>query len=177
MRRFCAFVFWQHRRGRAVYQVLYRKWRPQTLCRRGRAAAGHRHPQKRAEIRPTRARLPVHRLARHRQNHLRQNSGQSGQLPAPRGRRPVRRMRNLPRDRQRRRHRRHWRSTPPATTAWTTSGTCARRSSSPPPRPNTACISSTRCICCRAGAFNALLKTLEEPPAHVDVHSGDHRGA
>ena len=26
------------------------------------------------------------------------------------------------------------------------------------------------------GAFNALLKTLEEPPAYVIFHSGDHRG-
>lgn len=27
------------------------------------------------------------------------------------------------------------------------------------------------------GAFNALLKTLEEPPEHVSVHSGYHRAA
>ena len=27
--------------------------------------------------------------------------------------------------------------------------------------------SSTKCTCCRASAFNAMLKTLEEPPAHV----------
>ena len=28
-------------------------------------------------------------------------------------------------------------------------------------------LSLTRCICCRTQAFNGLLKTLEEPPAHV----------
>ena len=37
----------------------------------------------------------------------------------------------------------------------------------PVQRAATKCISSTRCICCLTGAFNALLKTLEEPPEHV----------
>ena len=31
----------------------------------------------------------------------------------------------------------------------------------------TRSTSSTKCICCRRQAFNALLKTLEEPPPHV----------
>ena len=34
-------------------------------------------------------------------------------------------------------------------------------------RDATRCTSSTRCTCCRASSFNALLKTLEEPPPHV----------
>lgn len=29
------------------------------------------------------------------------------------------------------------------------------------------CISSTRCICFSTAAFNALLKIIEEPPAHL----------
>ena len=33
--------------------------------------------------------------------------------------------------------------------------------------PATRSISSTKCTCCRSRAFNALLKTLEEPPPHV----------
>ena len=101
---FCFFAEWE---GTRSVSGSVSKMAAAAVCRRGRSAAGHSHAPKRAEIRPNRARIPVHRLARHRQNHLRQNSGQSGQLPAPRGRRPVRRMRNLPRDRQRRRHRRH----------------------------------------------------------------------
>ena len=31
----------------------------------------------------------------------------------------------------------------------------------------TRSTSSTKCTCCRRAAFNALLKTLEEPPPHV----------
>jgi DNA polymerase III subunit gamma/tau len=36
-----------------------------------------------------------------------------------------------------------------------------------PPRANSRSTSSTRCTCSRRPAFNALLKTLEEPPPHV----------
>ena len=34
-------------------------------------------------------------------------------------------------------------------------------------RRATRSTSSTKCTCCRSAAFNALLKTLEEPPPHV----------
>ena len=34
-------------------------------------------------------------------------------------------------------------------------------------RRATRSTSSTKCTCCRRSAFNALLKTLEEPPPHV----------
>ncbi len=36
-----------------------------------------------------------------------------------------------------------------------------------PARRATRSTSSTKCTCCRTAAFNALLKTLEEPPPHV----------
>ena len=36
-----------------------------------------------------------------------------------------------------------------------------------PVRRATRSTSSTKCTCCRAAAFNALLKTLEEPPPHA----------
>ena len=35
--------------------------------------------------------------------------------------------------------------------------------------------SSTRCTSSRAASFNALLKSIEEPPPHVVVHDGDDR--
>ena len=66
----------------AMYQALYRKWRPKTFSevvgqahitdtRCGRWPRGRTGP-----------RLSVHRHTGHRQDHLRQDSGQGGQLPA-----------------------------------------------------------------------------------------------
>ncbi len=71
-----------------MYKVLYRKYRPQffadvvgqpqvTVTLKKRAHAGH-FP-----------RLSVHRLPRNGQDLLRQNSGPSGELPAPQRRDPC----------------------------------------------------------------------------------------
>ena len=51
--------------------------------------------EKRVEIRPDFPRLPLYRLPGHRQDHLRQNPGQGGQLPLPAGRRPLQRLRDV----------------------------------------------------------------------------------
>ena len=60
-----------------------------------------------------------------------------------------------------------WKWTPPRAPASTTSArsstACATRRS----RRATRSTSSTKCTCSRSSAFNALLKTLEEPPPHV----------
>ena len=60
-----------------------------------------------------------------------------------------------------------WRWTQPPTTAWTISATCGTR----PPTPPSACQYKVYIIdevhMLSTAAFNALLKTLEEPPAHV----------
>ncbi len=66
-----------------MYRALYRKWRPQrfedVVGQRGIVTA----LRKSDRHRPCGPRLPVHRRARHRQDHLRQDLCQGGQLPAP----------------------------------------------------------------------------------------------
>ena len=60
-----------------------------------------------------------------------------------------------------------WRWTRPPTTAWTISATCATRRPTPPAPAIIRYISSTRCTCSPQRPSTRLLKTLEEPPAHV----------
>ena len=59
------------------------------------------------------------------------------------------------------------RSTVPATTALKPSVNSARTRGSGPVVVATRFITSTKFTCSRPGRFNALLKTLEEPPEHV----------
>ena len=64
--------------------------------------AGHRGgPEKPGGRRPGGPRLSVHRGAGHRQDHLRQDLCQGGQLPGPPKRRPLRPVRRLPGHRRR----------------------------------------------------------------------------
>ena len=64
--------------------------------------AGHRGgPEKPDRRRPGGPRLSVHRRARHRQDHLRQDLRQGGQLPGPAKRRPLRPVPGLPWHRRR----------------------------------------------------------------------------
>ena len=87
--------------------------------------------------------------------------------------------------RSRRRRGRSWpgprstwsRWTRPRTTPSTTSASCARTSRSPRCRAASASTSSTRRTCSRTAAWNAFLKTLEEPPAARGVRAGHDRGA
>ena len=79
---------------------------PPQLRRGMRAGAGHIHSQIRMSDGAFFARVPVLRLARNRQDILRQDTGKGGQLRAPDSRRSLRRVRRLPLHRQRRRHRR-----------------------------------------------------------------------
>ena len=66
-----------------------------------RAAVGDHGAAQRAAHRAAGARLSVYRLARDGQDLLRQNSRQGGQLSRSARRRPLLRMRHLPRDRRR----------------------------------------------------------------------------
>ena len=70
-----------------------------------------------------------------------------------------------------------WRSTARATTRWTRSATSGRTSASAPPAAGTRSTSSTKSTCSRPPAFNALLKTLEEPPPTREVHPRDDGSA
>ena len=58
-------------------------------------------------------------------------------------------------------------STAPATAASTKFASCGRTSTSAPAGRASRSTSSTKFTCSRRQAFNALLKTLEEPPEHV----------
>ena len=67
------------------------------LCGRDRTAACHRHAARSASERQTQPCVSVHRYARHGQDDLRENSRPGGQLRASGERRPVQRMRRVPR--------------------------------------------------------------------------------
>ncbi len=65
---------------------------------RDRTAARDRYAARAVTVRAAEPRLPVHRHARHGQNHLREDTRARGQLRAPGKRRPLRRMSLLPRN-------------------------------------------------------------------------------
>ncbi len=69
-----------------------------------------------------------------------------------------------------------WRLTPPATTGWTTSGTCGTRPTSPRRWAKYRVYIIDEAHMLSTGAFNALLKIMEEPPGACDLHPGHHRG-
>ena len=60
-----------------------------------------------------------------------------------------------------------WRSTPPATTGWTVSAPSSRRPNFTPTTAKYRVYIIDEVHMLSVAAFNALLKTLEEPPAHV----------
>ena len=60
-----------------------------------------------------------------------------------------------------------WRSTRPATPAWTTSASCATWPSTRPSEGSSRVFIIDEVHMLSKGAFNALLKILEEPPARV----------
>ena len=84
-----AFFIPAERKCSPLYQALYRKWRPQTFD----DVVGQAHitadPEETGADRPALPRLPVHRHPRHRQDHLRQDFGQGGQLRIPHGGQPL----------------------------------------------------------------------------------------
>ena len=147
--------------------ALYRRYRPETFDE----VIGQDHVTEPLTCgyrgRPGEPRLPLLRHPRHRQDARPRASWPSPQLRAGAGRRPVRRVRVVPgdraprrghrrdRDRRRQQHRRRQRPRHDSN-ARTAPAAAASRSTS-----------STRSTCSRSRAFNALLKTLEEPPAHV----------
>ena len=149
-----------------AYQSLYRKWRPR------RSPPWWGRSTWRAPL-PTRCArsawpTPISSPApRHREDERRAPLRQGARLRGARRRRALRPLcllRRYPRralagragDRRRiqPRHRRNPRS-------------ARARRYGPVNRPVSASTSSTRCIKLTEAAFNALLKTLEEPPAHV----------
>ena len=73
----------------------------QDLFRRGGSGPHHRDPAPPGCGGPAEPRLSLHRHPGHRQDHLRQDPGQSGELPPPGERRPLQPVRRLPWHRQR----------------------------------------------------------------------------
>ena len=140
------------------YTVVARRYRPQTFAE----LIGQEHVAQALSNaishEPRRPRLPVHRRPRRRQDFDRPHLRQGAEL------RPK--ERNLPQS--------HpattstcSRSTAPATAASTRSASCGRTSTCGPAGRASRSTSSTKSTCSRREAFNALLKTLEEPPEHV----------
>ena len=131
-----------------------------------RPGGGRRDAAQRRPDRPRRARAPVRRAARHRQDLARPDPRQGRQLHEPPGRRSVRRVRRVrrhprghdprrPRDR-RRLQPRHQRGPRPA------------RAAGLPARPPAAQgLHPRRGPPDHQDAWNALLKSLEEPPDFV----------
>ena len=143
---------------------------PARDLRRGhRAGSRDRAAARRAREQPGQPRLPLLRSARLRQDHLGADPGPRPQLRAGADRRPVRRVRQLPRprprrrrldrrDRDRRRVARWRRRRPrPAREGVLRAGA----------RAATRSTSSTRPTWSPPQGFNALLKLVEEPPPHL----------
>jgi DNA polymerase-3 subunit gamma/tau len=149
--------------------ALYRRYRPETFAE----VIGQEHVTE-----PLRAALAGNRVnhaylfsgpARVRQDHERPDPGPGPQLRAGAGRRPVRRVRQLPRPGPRRARARSTssRSTRPPTAASTTRATCGRRRSSRRSKSRYKVYIIDEAHMVSTQGFNALLKLVEEPPEHL----------
>ena len=152
-----------------------RGFRPQisTSDVRRHRRAGPRHPdtQKRGRAKSPGPRLPFCRAARDRENLDGAHPGQGAQLHPRADSDAVRRMRQLPGDRRRKQSRRHRDRRREQQRRSRRCASCATTSVTRRRRGNSKSTSSTRCTCSTKAAFNALLKTLEEPPEHVKFMS------
>ena len=152
-----------------VSLALYRRYRPETFAE----VIGQEHVTEPLAAgpaqRPGQPRLPVQRAAGLRQDHQRADPGPLPELRAGPDADAVRRVRVL---------RRRWpaagpgrstssRSTRPRTAVWTTRATCGSGRSSRRRQPGSRSTSSTRRTWSPRQGFNALLKVVEEPPAHL----------
>ena len=123
--------------------------------------------------RPHRPCLHADRRARRRQDHHRAHHRPRAELHRPRRQasgptiEPCGVCEHCDRHRRGRAMSTSWRWTPPPAPASTTSARSSRACATRRSRRATRSTSSTKCTCCRTQAFNALLKTLEEPPPHV----------
>ena len=149
--------------------ALYRKYRPGTFSRGHRPGPRHRAAAAGDPQRQGAPRLPVLGPARLRQDLERPHPGPLAQLRT-RARRPTRAASATRASR--------WRPTAPAastssrstrprTVVSTTPVTCANARSTPRSRASSRSTSSTRRTWSRREGFNALLKLVEEPPAHL----------
>ena len=142
------------------------------LRRADRPGRDGQDARQRHRARPDRPCLPADRGARGRQDLDRAAGRQGAQLrrPGRAGRpdhRPVRRVRAVPGDRRGAAHRRDRDGRRHRTPASTTSARSSRRSATRRSARATRSTSSTKSTCCRRTLSMRLLKTLEEPPAHV----------
>ena len=135
--------------------------------RRGRRAGRHHaHAPQRAGVGADRPRLSLRRPARDRQDDDRAAARAGAAVSGAQGQRRA--VRRVPGVRGRSGHRRRHRDRrAPPTAGSRTSARCARTSSTRRRAAATRSTSSTRCTSSPSDAFDALLKTLEEPPPHV----------
>ena len=161
-----------------MYLALYRKWRPQALCRRDLPGAHHHAPcRTRCGTGTAGPRLPVHRLPR-----------APARPPAPKSwpRRSTACTRwtatpawnaKSARGSKTARSWTWWKSTPPATTAWTTSGSCGRRPTSPPQCAKYRVYIIDEVHMLSTGGFQRPAEDHGGAAGPRDLYSGHHRGA
>ena len=153
--------------------ALYRRYRPETFAE----VIGQDHVTEplRAALaqQPGQPRLPLLRPARLRQDHQRPDPGPRAQLRAGADRRPVRRVRLAAAT---------WPAAAPGSIDVIEIDAASPRRCRRRPRPARAGVlragaaaatrstSSTRPTWSRTQGFNALLKLVEEPPQHLQVH-------
>ena len=116
---------------------------------------------------PRRPRLSVHRRPRSRQDVGRPNPGQGPQLRARSDAHPLQPLRHLPVDRRRQRRRRAGDRRGQQPRHRRDPRNCARTSTSVPAARRFKIYIIDEVHMLTREAFNALLKTLEEPPEHV----------
>ena len=156
-----------------AYQVLARKYRPQTICRCGRAGTRDPHAAECAGAGADCARVHFLRASRDREDDDCADSGAGAELPdgggnaGAAGPGAVRGVRFVHGDSRRELRWTCWRSTRRPIAASTRCASCARRRGTGRRGIEYKIWILDEAHQITDAAFNALLKTLEEPPDHV----------
>ena len=140
---------------------------PAHVRRRRRAGARRAHAAQRGRAGQGPPRLPVRRLARDRQDLDGEDPRRAAELRERADDRALRRLRVLRRDRRRHLDRRDRDGRRLATTRSTTSASCASGSPSRPVAGRWKVYILDEAHMLTTQAWNAFLKTLEEPPPHT----------